>query len=90
MIRSHHQQHQLQRIETGLLRADPQLAASENAVTSVASRSTVTSPPPVPGVASPASCQARSQAASHATRIVLSALRRILGQDGDQPGHHRV
>jgi len=64
--------------------------ASDNAVTSVASRSTVTSPPPVPGVASPASCQARSQAASHATRIVLSALRRILGQDGDQPGHHRV
>jgi hypothetical protein len=27
MIRSHHQQHQLQRIETGLLRSDPQLTA---------------------------------------------------------------
>jgi hypothetical protein len=27
MILSHHQQHQLQRIETGLLRSDPQLTA---------------------------------------------------------------
>ena len=46
---------------------------SEWAITIVASRSTVTSPPPAPGAASPASAHARSRAAARADRMAFSA-----------------
>ena len=46
---------------------------SEWAITMVASRSTVTRPPPAPGAASPASAHARSRAAARAARIAFSA-----------------
>ena len=45
---------------------------SECAITIVASRSTVTSPPSAPGAASPASAHARSRAAARAARIALT------------------
>ena len=48
-------------------------AFSECAVTTVASMSTVTSFPPAPGEASPASAQARSRAAARTARIAFSA-----------------
>jgi len=46
---------------------------SEWAITMVASRSTVTSPPSAPGAASPASAQTRSRAAARAARTAFSA-----------------
>ena len=63
---------------------------SECAVTTVASMSTVTSPPSAPGAAPPASAQARSRAAARAARIAFSARGASAASCGDQPGDHRV
>jgi mannose-6-phosphate isomerase-like protein (cupin superfamily) len=63
-----------QRVEApGLLPRGSGLFLVEQAVTIVASRSTVTRPPPAPGAAPPASSQACSRAHARAARIAFRA-----------------